>query len=158
MNIQKFESPEEALAAARNFVALRDAGKHVTTTGNYSVPQIIEHLARSIDIGLGEQSVPKVSWLVSMMAKMMKKRFLVKGMKPGFRLPAETQSLFWPEEEVDAQSALDHYSESISKLMTAEEPIQHPYFGAMTRKEQAILHCRHAELHFSFISPKFAIS
>lgn len=152
MKDQKFASPEEALDAAKNFVALQAAGKKVTTTGNYSVPQIIEHLARSIDIGLGEQSVPKPSWLVGMIAKMMKKRFLAKGMKPGFRLPAETQSVFWPEEEVDSDSALNHYSESIAKLMKAEEPIQHPYFGAMTRHEQAVLHCHHAELHFGFIS------
>ena len=146
-----FDSCDQALAKATELITRQLEGGAVSTTGNFSLPQIVEHLARSIDIGLGQIDVPKVPWLVRIVAKMMKKRFLNQGMKPGFKLPSSTQDIFWPESEVDPQLALSHYAESLSKLSTVPEPISHPYFGEMTREEQVILHCRHAELHFGFV-------
>jgi hypothetical protein len=36
-------------------------------------------------------------------------------------------------------------------LMRTEKSVAHPYFGDMDLREHIALHCRHAELHFSFV-------
>ncbi len=149
--VLKFERLADALATAEDLAQIQYSGKQLITTGRFFLPQIVEHLARSIDIGLGKSAVTKAPWLLRLIAKRMKNRVLKNGMKPGFRLPAKTQDIFWPNEEVDLSLAMQHYAESISELMSNTTLLEHPYFGEMTRSETELLHCRHAELHLSFV-------
>lgn len=146
-----FNTLNDALDFAKGAVERQKAGRGVHTTGSYSLGQIIEHLARSIEIGLGRVEAPPAPWLVRFLSRLMKKRFLKNGMKPGFKLPKATQDLFWPTSEVDLVLALDHYEAAVSELMSTEKPVAHPYFGDMSLQEHVALHCRHAELHFGFV-------
>ena len=147
----EFATLDEALELATEWVKLHASGAQIKTSGEFSLGQILEHLARSIDIGLGNTPVPKASWLMRGIARLMKNRFLRVGMKPGFQLPAASQDLFWPETDVDPEEALQHFAKSISDLLSTQGPIQHPYFGQMTQEEQVVLNCRHAELHMNFV-------
>ena len=147
-----FHTLNDALDFAKQAVERQKAGEGLHTTGCYSLGQIIEHLARSIEVGLGRVEVPPAPFLVRFFSRLMKNRFLKKGMKPGFKLPTATQDLFWPINEVDSVLALDHYEAAVSELMNTEKPASHPYFGDMSLQEHVTLHCRHAELHFSFVA------
>lgn len=143
-----FDSLEEALAEAER---LSDTA--VITTGSYSLGQILEHLARTIDVVTGFRESPPVSLPIRMVARMLKSRFLNRPMRSGFKLPSKSQSVFWPSEEVETAAGLRHFRESIDRFDSTEPLPRHILLGEMTRPEHVQLQCRHAELHLSFVHP-----
>ena len=74
-------------------------------------------------------------------------------MNPGFTLPVNMQA-FEPDESVAWADAIEGFRHEMSRLregarMTRPSPV----FGAMSHEQWEQLHCRHAELHLSFIHP-----
>jgi hypothetical protein len=120
------------------------------TTGNWSLGQILEHLAianeKSID-GF-EFGAPKPVQLAAQL--FFKKRILRDGMQPGFQLSPKAQKHLVPG-ETDPRAALDHLRRTIHRLGTESKRSPHPFFGRLTRDESDRLMLRHAELHMSFV-------
>jgi hypothetical protein len=120
------------------------------TTGNWSLGQILEHLAiandKSID-GFGFQAPFPVRMIAG---TFLKRRFLEKGLKPGFQLPKRGVEVLVPD-EIDAGSALDHLRRSVQRLKSESKRSPHPFFGRMALDESNCLNLRHAELHMSFV-------
>jgi hypothetical protein len=143
-----FDSLEEALAEAE-----RLASGAVTTSGKYSLGQILEHLARTIEIALGQRSAPKIPFPIRLAARLLRTRFLSKPMRSGFKLPSKSQSVFWPDHEVAVETGLQHYREAIARFHDTDPHPTHPLLGDITRAEHTQLQCRHAELHLSFVRP-----
>ncbi len=141
-----FGSLEEALADAESL-----AQGPVTTSGAYSFGQILDHLARTIEVVAGDRESPRISFPIRLVARMLRSRFVTKGMKPGFKLPSKAQSVFWPDGEVETTAGLEHYRESIELFKRTDPLPPHPIFGEMSRADQEQLQCRHAELHLSFV-------
>lgn len=143
--ILKFNSIQELLADAERAVQ-RNAG----TTGNWSLGQIIEHLAIAMDKSIdGFQELPP--WFIRVIGRwFLKGAFLHKPMKAGFKLPAkaETELVSGP---IEPQQALDHMRRAAERLKTTTTRQPHPVVGPLTADEWNQLHCRHAELHFSFV-------
>ena len=144
-----FSSLDEAAADAEAF-----SGGEVMTSGNYSFGQIMEHLARTIDVVTGHRQGPKIPLPLRVVARLMKSRFLNHPMKPGFKLPSSAQSVYWPSEDVDTAAGLQHYQQAIDRLQRADPVPIHPFLGTLTREEHEQLQCRHAELHLSFVQRK----
>jgi hypothetical protein len=120
------------------------------TTGNWSLGQILEHLAisneKSID-GFGF-AAPRPVQLIARL--LVKKRVLKNGLKPGVRLPATGQKQLVPG-ETDPAAALDHLRRSLKRLQSESKRSPHPFFGSMTEQESNRLMLRHGELHMSFV-------
>ena len=120
------------------------------TTGNWSVGQILEHLATVMD-----KSIDGFDFRPALPVRLvgrwfLKNRFLRKGMPAGFQLKGlAAQQLIPPE--VDPQQALDHLRSAAERLKTSTKRAPHPFFGKMTQEESNRINCRHAELHMSFI-------
>jgi hypothetical protein len=140
----RFESFDDILQDADRLVAV-NAG----TCGNWSLGQILEHLAtvmeKSID---GFQS--RAPWPVRLFARtFIKEKVLRDGMKAGFRLPkyAEAELV---SAAADAPEALAHLRRAIERLRTECHRAEHPGFGKLAINEWNQLHLRHAELHLSF--------
>lgn len=143
-----FQSLNDAAADAQALAA-----GAVATTGKYSFGQILEHLARTIDVVTGHRQGPKIPLPLRVIARLMKSRFLYRSMQPGLRLPSKAQSVLWPSEEVEIADGLQHYVEAIERLHRATPVPVHPFLGELTREEHEQLQCRHAELHLSFARP-----
>jgi hypothetical protein len=122
------------------------------TLGNWSAGQVFTHLAvvmnKSID-GFTARPPATVRFLLRLL---LKRRFLTRPMAPGFKLPARAQAEIGPP-PVGAGEALEDLRRAIDRLRAEERRSPHPVFGPLTRAEWDQLHCRHAELHLSFLVP-----
>ena len=143
-----FDSLADALAEAE-----RLSSQSVITAGSYSLGQILEHLARTIDVVTGDRPSPPIALPVKVLARMFRSRFLNSPMQPGFKLPSKAQSVFWPSEDVESEAGLQHYREAINRFDHTEPLPKHVLLGNMTRPQHVQLQCRHAELHLSFVRP-----
>ena len=85
--------------------------------GKWSLGQILEHLAisneKSID-GFGFQAPLPVRMIAG---TFLKKRFIKRGLKPGFQLPKRGAAVLVPP-EVPAQTALERLKNSVKRLET----------------------------------------
>lgn len=143
-----FSSLDEALAEAE-----RLAATETKTTGSFSYGQILRHLAITLDMVSGHVDVPKVPWYIRMAGPLIKNSVLAKPIKPGFKLPSSAQSYFWPEGDIDVQSALTHFREALARYRSTNELPPHPIFGRMTEQEHDLLQRGHIALHLSFVHP-----
>jgi hypothetical protein len=142
----RYSSLDEVVADAQ-----RAVGAKAATTGNWSLGQILEHLATAQDKmidGFGF-STP---WPVRTLGRLFfKKRVLTKGLTPGFRLNPKAAAVLVPG-ETDAAAALEHFRRSTERLKTEQQRSAHPFLGPMTVEECDQMCLRHAELHMSFVS------
>jgi hypothetical protein len=100
----------------------------VRSTGNWTPAQNLWHVTYFIDGSIDGLDFT-APWFMRVMAKLFKTKILGNPFKPGFKLPQNMASAI-PEESVTWPDAVAGYEQW----------------------EQ--LHCRHAELHFSFIHAK----
>ncbi|HET6327717.1 MAG TPA: DUF1569 domain-containing protein [Planctomycetaceae bacterium] len=142
----RYASLDELVSDAERAVSTNSA-----TTGNWSLGQILEHLAianeKMID-GFGF-STP---WPVRTVGRLVfKKRVLEKGLTPGFNLRPKAAAILVPG-ETDAAAGLDHLRKSTERLKSEQKRAPHPFLGLMTLDECDRMCLRHAELHMSFVT------
>lgn len=132
--------------------AERLAGMPHRQLGNYTLGQICAHLAQPMGYCLDGFPV-RAPWLLRTLGPLMKKRVITQPMSPGIRMPARFQAIFTPP-DASTQEGLAALRDAVARLKS--EPKRHPspVFGTLTREEWDQFHCRHAELHLSFIVPQ----
>ena len=143
----RFESIDDAMAEAERLSACE-----TRTTGNFSLGQIYEHLARTLEVVLGERKMPPVAFPMRMMARLMRPMVLKKA-STGFKLPAAAQGVLWPTEDVSDEAGLAHLRETFGRFKSADSLPKHVFFGNMTRSQHDKLQCRHFETHLGFVHP-----
>ncbi|MCA9268773.1 MAG: DUF1569 domain-containing protein [Planctomycetales bacterium] len=142
----RYQSYDDLLADAQ-----RLAAGPTTTVGNWTLGQILFHLAKSIEASI--DGIPfKAPWLMRLVAKLfMKKKFIYKSVPPGFKLPATAAAKYTGDPSVDAQEALAALSAAIDRANGTAQRGDHPAFGKLTREEWDSFNLRHAEMHMSFV-------
>ena len=123
-----------------------------TTVGQWTSGQICEHLAKTIDI-MVDGTAMKAPLMIGVLGKMFRGYFIKKPMRPGFKLPSWASKYLLPE-EVSLCHGIEHLSRACGRLAELQTLRPHPIFGQFTKEQAVQLHCRHAELHLSFILPK----
>ena len=137
---------DEVVADANRLVAAGAA-----TSGNWSLGQILEHVATVMDKSIdGFEVWPPLP--VRLVGRwFLKKRFLKEGMPAGFQLKGPIAKELLPP-AVEPRQALDHLRRAVQRLQEDQNRADHPFFGRLTFDESNRINCRHAELHFSFIN------
>jgi hypothetical protein len=120
-----------------------------TTTGRWSGGQNFEHLARFVDCSLDGFPMT-MPWFMRLAGRIFKKRFLRGPMPSGIKNSGKAADYFTPG-ETSWEDGMSHYRKSLHRLKSEPQRRPSPFFGEMTREEWDMLHCRHAELHLSFI-------
>ncbi len=144
----RFETIEAALAEARRVAALEEAGQ-AECLGNWTVGQILNHVGAWAEFAYAPNPI-KAPWFVKVVARMMKGRFLNKGLPAGGRIPRVPGGTL-ATERVGAAEGLARMERAFTRL-EREVPTQpSPVFGKMTQEEAIKLNLRHAELHLGFI-------
>ena len=139
----RYESLEALLEEARSLAA-----SDVAPLGNWSIGQVYEHLARSLDSsidGAGFALPAPVRW---MMTLLMKRKFLKVALPAGF----QTTAAFEPDETA-ADVGLASLEAAVARQRVEGSRAMHPAFGRISREEWNEFHLRHAELHMSFLVP-----
>jgi hypothetical protein len=125
----------------------------VRTLGNWSAGQVLEHLANVMNKSIDgfESPFPPVLRLV--MRLFFKQRLLNKPMAPGFKLPAKAAAELVPD-SASFETGVQSIRQAIKRLQTESQRAPHAVLGPLTLDEWNRLHCRHSELHLSFLVPK----
>jgi hypothetical protein len=119
--------------------------------GNWSGGQILKHLSVVMNGSIDGIHV-RANWFIRLLVRMMKKRVLTKGMSPGFRLTGRSAEALVPP-PVSWEEGLQEFRRAVQRLQSETKREPSPFLGFLTREEWDQLHCRHAELHLSFLTP-----
>lgn len=123
----------------------------VKAIGNWAPGQILRHLVIVMTGSLdGFHNRP--SWFIRVVGKLVKRRMLTKPMSAGFTLPRPALEELGPPPTEWAEGVA-MFREVVRRLKTESNRAPSPFLGRMTREEWNQLHCRHAELHLSFLKP-----
>ncbi len=114
---------------------------------------MLDHLTKthvgSIDGGIPDGPLP-----FKIMAQLfLKNTFLNKGLPAGATPPEAVAKAVMPNDEVEAVDALKRFVDSCERLKSEAYLVKHPFLGKLNGENWEKFHCRHAELHFSFLLP-----
>ncbi len=118
--------------------------------GNWSLGQVCDHLAKTIDMSL-DGSQARFPWLLRMIGPFLLGRLLTRPMSAGFTAPPSAGITPDPQETQAGLAALER---AVARLDQTSQRKPHGLFGPMTREQWDQLHMRHSELHLSFIVPE----
>ncbi|MCC7477973.1 DUF1569 domain-containing protein [bacterium] len=144
-----FDSPEAIYEEA-----LRLSRGPLRQLGNLNLAQTCGHLAiwmnLSIDGGIPMDPQPWQKFI----ARLFKSMILSHPLPAGYKLPQRAQQILVPESDRELGSALEELRQAVERLRLEERRCDSPMLGRLSRQEWDALHCRHAELHFSFLLPE----
>ena len=127
------------------------------TTGNWTPAQIVGHVAGFIECSLDGFEVPNAPLFLRGVAKMMRTSFLNKPMRAGVKLPSKFNFLV-PPASITWEEAREKLSIVVNRIDDKGQRMRHrsPLLGLLEHEEWIQLHCRHAEMHFSFLQSEDA--
>ena len=145
----RFNSFEQILADAEKILD----SKHVECLGNWTPGQIFEHLAKSFRSSMHESKAVLSIWR-RIIAKIVKPFVLRFGLPSGVQIePASKVAAdkFMPRAKVTTEEDFELLKQVIGKLSTEPMTARQNLFGHMSSKDWEMMHCRHAELHLSYL-------
>jgi hypothetical protein len=128
--------------------------RRIKSLGNWSGGQILKHLAIVMNGSI--DGVPmRFSWPLRLLGRMFKRRILTGGMSPGYQLKGKAAEVL-VSPPTSWADGLQMFRHAVGRLQSESKREPSPFFGPLTREEWDRLHCRHAELHLSFLVPEDA--
>jgi len=147
----KYSSYDDLLDDAK-----RLASGPTKTIGNWSFPQIVKHLGISLE-GSIDGIDAKAPLPMRIVAKLfMKTKLLNNPLSPGFQIPSNIKSKFYPPDSTTVEEALDHLQRGVARCKSESQRASHPLFDHLSREEWDLFSLRHAEMHMSFVMPQDA--
>jgi hypothetical protein len=141
----RFNTLDDILADIEKLAQAKD----VRSLGNWTPGQIMKHLAIGFNNSI-DGSPPIMPGPVRFILRLFfKRRLLTKPMSPGFKLPKRAESLLPPP--TNWEDGLTCVREGLNRLGSETKRASNPVVGSLTVDEIDQLHCRHAELHLSFL-------
>lgn len=128
------------------------SGPH-RVTGNWTAAQNIWHIAQLLEISNHGSNfkVPLAMKLVGRLLKLLGRH--TKPFNPGIKPPAKVAREFAPPAETSLPMALAKLRDEVDYAKAHGMKHPSPLFGPLTNDAWIQAHCRHAELHHSFIHP-----
>jgi len=130
---------------------LAQAGE-IRTLGNWSAGQVFKHLATIMNKCMDgfDNRLPGPMRFV--LRLFFKRKFLTQPMKPGFKLGAKAAAELVPP-PTSLEEGLLCIRQALDRLQLESKRAPSAFLGPLTRDEWDQLHCRHSELHLSFLVP-----
>jgi hypothetical protein len=124
------------------------ASRPTRQLGNWSLGEICEHLASAMNMAVDGPPF-KPSWLIRIVGPLIKKRYLSRPFKPGFKLPSNATALM--PSGADADKGIAALARAIERIQRTIDRKPHPVFGRMTNEEWDRMQYLHSAMHSSFI-------
>jgi hypothetical protein len=142
-----------------HFTSLEDIGADVEqlargpvrNLGNWTSGQVLKHLALVMNYSI-DGFPTRAPFYLRILGKLLKKRILTKGMTPGFQLPNKDARNLVPG-ATTWEEGLAAFRTALKRMQKEPKRAPHGFFGHLTHDEYIRLHCRHSELHLSFLVP-----
>jgi hypothetical protein len=140
----KFNSLDDILAD----VDRMNQGK-VRSLGNWSPGQVLKHCTIVMNGCLDGIDV-KAPWVMRIFAALcLRNRFVTRPMSAGFKLPKSAAALL--PDETTWDDGVRGIRVALTRMKAENQRHPHPLLGTLTREQWDQLHCRHCELHLSFL-------
>jgi hypothetical protein len=123
----------------------------VRAIGNWSNGQVLRHVAIVMNGSIDGTPKMMPAIMQLMIRLLFKRRFLNRRMPAGFKLPANSSILI--PSQTSWEEGLKDIRRALQRLRSESARKPHPALGPLTRDEWDKVHCRHAELHLSFLVP-----
>ena len=147
-----YDSYQDLTADVDRFVAAEKAGT-LRRTGNWTLGQALGHIAAWINYNYEGFPMGKPPWFICIILRMLKKKYLRKGMPAGVRIPKVENGTF-ATEVMSAEEGAARLKKAFARVQSGEEPkYPSPAWGYMPHDELVAMNLRHAELHLSFFHP-----
>lgn len=144
----RFSTLQEIRVEAQRLAAAERAGT-LKVLGNWTLGQNLGHLALWMTLPMDK--IPPSPWFIRLLGPLIKGRFLKGPIPTGFRMSGVEGGTLGIE-PISTEEGLRRLVAAIDEARGFTE-IKHPVFGHMTVAQRIALHCRHAELHLSFLVP-----
>ncbi len=125
--------------------------KELRHLGNWSPGQVLRHLAMTMDNSIDGFPFRMPGILRFILRLTMKQRLLTKPMGAGFNLPKRAAAML--PQPTSWEEGLAGFRHALGRLKTETLRSPSPVIGPLTADEWEQLHCRHSELHLSFLLP-----
>jgi hypothetical protein len=145
--VLRFENIDQALDEAERLAAAERDGR-LTQLGNWTLGQALGHLAGWAEYGFTDFPL-KTPFLVRLILRLQKKRFLYSPMRAGVRIPGVNGGTL-ATEPMTTDEGLRRFRAVFRRLKHEAPTAPSPIFGKMTHEESIALSLRHAELHLGF--------
>jgi hypothetical protein len=129
-------------------LAQAERNQKLRQLGNWTLGQACGHLAAWIDYGF-DGTPAKFSWIVRMLARGRRKKYLLEPMNPGGRLPRVPGGTL-ATDPLTTEDGLNRLKRACARLKASTPTRKHFIFGPLKPDEWKNIHLRHAELHLSF--------
>ena len=123
----------------------------VRNLGNWTPGQLLKHLTMPMVWCLDGTSL-RSPWHMRFFGWLIKNRILNSPMPAGFKMPADLAERM-PPSETTWEDGLQTLRAVIARLKAESQRYPSPFLGELTRQQWDQLHCRHCELHLSFLIP-----
>ncbi|MCZ6836823.1 MAG: DUF1569 domain-containing protein [Planctomycetota bacterium] len=143
----RFDSMEAILEDAETL-----AGGSIRATGNCTPSQIFQHVARAIHNSIDGYDVLGPERERKIAARRDRDQLLSQGLPPGIKLEGE-MARYAPTEDVTLGEAMAYLRAGVERTRNERMEAVHPFLDTMDHEQWIQFHCRHAELHFSFLFP-----
>lgn len=128
------------------------SGDPPRTSGNWSAAQIVGHVGTMIICSIDGFPVPRAPLPIRIAGTLLRRRFLIRTVPAGFKLPQKFRFLM-PEIDASWDDEVERICTAIGRLDTERMTRPSPVLGRLTHEQWEQFHCRHAEMHFSFMHP-----
>lgn len=123
------------------------------TLGNWSVGQILDHLAVAANSPFDGYDGYQASWFTRhLIVPFIKNNLLTKPMAAGFQIPKDATVMF-PATDTTPQAGYKRLKDALARFSNELPKYPHPILGDLAFQEWVAVTLRHAELHLSFIVP-----
>jgi hypothetical protein len=129
--------------------AQRLAAMPTRTLGNWSLGQILRHLAMSLDMMIDGPTFMLPAPLRWIMRPLMLKRFLKGPLNPGFKIPQKAANMVPPA--TTTEQGLEQLRTAVARIKGTSQRGPHPAFGTLTQRDWDTFQLRHCEMHMSFV-------
>ena len=130
----RYETFDDLLADAQRLVDVP-----ITTLGNWTLPQILEHLAKSLHgmiDGVGMAMPMPVRWLMRLT---MKKKMTTVAVPPGFQIPNAAKHML--PTETDSHAALERLRAAVERVKSEPKRAMHPAFARSAARTGTVSNC-----------------
>ena len=142
----------DSLAEIMADVEYLDSGDPPRTIGNWTPAQGVQHVTKIMNYSMDGFPVSKVGLSMRVLGRLMRKSALTKPLRAGYMFPRNFKFLA-PDPHLSWEEAVDDLRAAIQRCGSKRMAMPSPILGSLTHEQWEQFHCRHAELHFSFIRP-----
>ncbi len=125
----------------------------LTTTGNWSAGEILDHCAILLEAGL-DGSAMKMPLAARALGRLFKPMLLKpNSMRPGFTLPKRAKSML-PRSGVTYEQGMARMRRALARIDAGERMEKpSPWLGPLTHEQWTRLNLNHTQLHLAFAKP-----